>query len=198
MGMTWHDVGSGGMHSGSMGGGPANIVGGSDIDIAVFSGMHGDYSITSSGSARMVADASGRTIAVMTGMDRVYFDDVHLGYDDAAANSARMIGAAFGAQAMAPHLNGVAISLFDQGLTMHDVAEIALANMANIATNEQFVNQVYTNVVGRAPDASEVDFYTGMLHDMGRADMLVMAADSEANAQHIDLVGIMQHGMTFL
>ena len=194
---SWHEMPSGGMHPGPMNG-PVNMVGGSDIDIAVFNGMHGDYSITTSGSTRMVADASGRTIAVMTGMDRVYFDDMHLGYDDAAANSARMIGAAFGTEAIASHLNGIAISLFDQGLAMRDVAEIALANMSNIATNEQFVNQVYMNVVGRAPNAAELDFYTGMLHDMGRADMLVMAANSEANAQHIDLVGIMQHGMSFL
>ena len=131
-------------------------------------------------------------------MDRVYFDDMHLAYDDAAANSARMISAAFGAQAISPHLNAVAMSLFDQGLPMHDVAEIALANMANVASDQQFVSQVYMNVVGRAPDASELNFYTGMLHDMDRADMLVMAANSQANAQHIDLVGIMQHGMTFI
>ena len=135
----------------------------------------------------MVADASGRTIAIMTGMDRVYFDDMHLAYDDAAANSARMISAAFGAQAISPHLNAVAMSLFDQGLPMHDVAEIALANMANVASDQQFVSQVYMNVVGRAPDASELNFYTGMLHDMDQAVQGITSAQSPTSVPSLSV-----------
>lgn len=198
MRFTRHDMRSSGMQPGSPNGGPANLVGGSDIDIAVFSGMHSNYRVTTSGASHMLTDAAGTPLVMMTGIERIHFDDMRVAFDDAAVNSARMIGAAFGAQAMTPHLNGIAMSLFDQGLTMREVADIALANMANIGTNEEFVNRVHTNVVGRAPDGAEREFYVAMLDHMSRADMLVMAASSEATAHQIDLVGIAQHGMTFL
>ena len=176
-----------------------HLPGGSDIDIAIFGGMHADYRITTSASGYTVTDAPGNTtVAMMPHIDRMYFADMRLAFDDAALNSASMIGAAFGPDAMGPQLNGIAISLFDQGLTMRQVADIALANMSATGANAEFVDQVYMNVVGHAPDAAEREFYTGMLDHMSRADMLVMAAMSEANAQHIDLVGIAHQGMAFL
>jgi hypothetical protein len=187
----------GGMRRGNADSGYVDLVGGPDIDIAVFGGMRADYGMTMNGAAHMVTDAAGNPVAMMTGIERVHFDDMRLAFDDAAVNSARMISAAFGAQAMTPHLNGVAMSLFDQGLTMREVAEIALANMGHVGTNEEFVDEVYTNVVGRAPHEADREFYAGMLDHMGRADMLVMAASSDANAQQIDLVGIAHDGMMF-
>ena len=186
------------MQPGSPNGGPANLVGGSDIDIAVVGGMHSDYRVTTSGASHMLTDAAGTPLVMMTSIERVHFEDMRVAFDDAAVNSARMIGAAFGAQAMTPHLNGIAMSFFDQGLTMREVADIALANMANVGTNEEFVDHVYMNVVGLAPHDADREFYVAMLDHMSRADMLVMAASSEATAHQIDLVGIAQHGMTFL
>ena len=103
------------------------LTGGDGIDTVVFPGMHSDFMIDRTAQGCTV---TGLTVSIddtLVGIERLKFSDMKLAFDDAAANTAKLIGAAFGMQFIQPALNGTGISLFDQGNTMQDVAAMALA-----------------------------------------------------------------------
>jgi len=174
------------------------IFGSDGVDTVVFAGMHHDFQVVNATWGCSVADAGGLIADTLYNVERLQFSDMKLAFDDAATNSAKIIGAAFGADHIQPALTGMGISLFDQGMSMRDVAGIALAAMGGHMSNQELVTALYTNVVGQAPDGASLTYYMDMLdHGTSMTDMLMLAANSDANAQHIGLVGMMTHGLEY-
>jgi hypothetical protein len=69
-------------------------------------------------------------------------------------------------------------------------------SLASSTGNEDFVNFVFNNVVGRPPHIDEFNTYISMLvYGSSQAELAVLAADSPINALRIDLVGLAQHGV---
>jgi hypothetical protein len=139
---------------------------------------------------------------------RVHLADTNVAFDlhGAAGNTVRLIGAAYGPDFVTPEFMGIGLNLFDAGATKEGVAGLALGTslfqlLAGSTNNVDFVNHVFENVVGRTPSAEETGHFVGMLQgnggNMTQAQLLVLAADSDANAQHLDLVGLQQHGVEF-
>jgi hypothetical protein len=68
--------------------------------------------------------------------------------------------------------------------------------------NTGFVTTVYTHVVGSAPPDAVRDSFVGLLQGSGgtmtQAELLAFAANSEANAHNIDLVGLQASGVEFV
>lgn len=102
---------------------------------------------------------------------------------------------------------GIGLDLFDSGMSMLQVCQLVLGtplflSLAGSSSNEAFVNLVYENVVGAPPSAAERDFYVGLLTGSGgtmtQAELLMLAANTEANALNIDLVGLQQTGVEFV
>ena len=130
----------------------------------------------------------------------------------AATGTAELIGAAFGlGGAMIqqhPDWNGIGLQMFASGMSMTDVAQFILGTPAfqsmvgGASTNDAFVDAVYHNVTGMVPTQTQHDYYVGLLQggggNMTQADLLVYAANTDANLQHIDLVGLQQTGMAFM
>jgi hypothetical protein len=140
---------------------------------------------------------------------RFHFSDTNIAFDldGAAGNAAKLIGAAFGPEHITPELMGVGLNLFDEGMTMEGVAGLALGTSlfqyhAGGTDNVAFVNHVFENVVGATPSAEQLETFVGMLQGNGgtltQAELLVLAAESDLNAQNIDLVGLQQHGVEFV
>jgi serralysin len=81
------------------------------------------------------------------------------------------------------------------------VCQLVIGVMGN-PSNEAFVNTVYQNVVGVPPSAEVRDFYVGLLQGSGgtmtQADLLQLAANDDANAVHINLVGLQETGVEFV
>lgn len=155
------------------------------------------YSILKTQTGLSLASSVSGTDA-LTGVERLQFSDKKLAFGEAAVDTARIIGAAFGAQSLRPSLSAIGISLFDQGMTRQEVAGLAVSEISGPATNENLVNVLYTNVVGHAPDSASLKQFTDML-DQGtsKAALLLLAADTEQNAQNIDLVGIENNGLEY-
>jgi len=175
------------------------IFGADGVDTVVFPGMHQEFQVVNSTAGCSVTDAAGRIADTLYNVERLQFSDMNLAFDAAAMNTAKIIGAAFGADQIQPALTGMGISLFDQGMSMRDVAGIALGAMGGHMTNQELVTALYTNVVGQAPDGASLTYYMDMLdHGTSMTDMLMLAANSEANAQHIGLVGMMSNGLEYL
>jgi hypothetical protein len=151
------------------------------------------------------AGAGNEAAAVPT---RVHLVDTNVAFDleGAAGNAVRLIGAAFGRGAVTPELVGVAIGLFAHGLSAEDVGGLALGTLrfqeqAGSTSNEDFVDTVHENIVGGPPTQAIREYFLGLLEGSGgtmtQAELLVLAANSEANAHNIDLVGLQQTGVEF-
>lgn len=184
------------------------LFGDSGRDTVVFATSRGGQTMSHSGAALLITGTLGSHI--LQGVERIEFADHKFAFDleggAAAANAARLLGAGLDRSGLTPQLVGMALAQFDQGFSMLQVAEIALASPQILGipglTNGVFVDTVYLNVVGRAPSTAEHDYFTGLLVGSGgamsRAELLVLAANTPVNAVNIDLVGLQQSGLEYL
>jgi hypothetical protein len=185
--------------------GDDHMDGGRGIDTAVFHGERGAYTIVRvSDDTLHVSGQDGSD--VLQNIERLQFEDRKVAFDlgsgQAADATVRLIGAAFGADAVHEHSDyvGVGLQLFDSGHSLHDVAELAAKAMG--MDDSAFIDTVYKNTVGTAPTHEAHDFYESLLQGHGgtmtRGDLLAQAAGTDANAQQIDLVGLQHSGVDYI
>lgn len=175
-----------------MGGhGNDTLTGSAGLNTAVFTGISSDYTMTTSGSSTMVADTIAHRDGADTlnGIQRIQFQDQILAFDlnGDAGQTYRMYQAAF---ARTPDTAGVSywVSQVDQGLSLTDLAQnfIGSAEFQSIygasPTASAIVTGFYTNVLGRAPDASGLSYWLGVLQSgTSEANLLVSFSESAEN-----------------
>ena len=184
--------------------------GGAGTDTAVFQGNRASYSIT-----RMSDDMPGRLHVsgadsgndILDNIERLQFADRKLAFDlqagQAAGDTVKLIGAAFGPNAVHERSDyvGVGLNLFDAGYSLHEVAELA-AKAMGMDDNGAFIDAVYKNVVGTTATHEIHDYLESLLQDHGgtmtRGDLLAFAANTDLNAQQIDLTGLQQTGIEYV
>jgi Ca2+-binding RTX toxin-like protein len=193
-------------------GGNDTIDGGDGADTALYSGARSGYAVGQTASGFKVTDNAGTDGSdTLIGVERLQFADRALAFDlgtgQSAGNTVRLIGAAFGPETVTPELVGIGMRIFDSGLSMAQVAELALGTdlwltRAGSRSNVDFVNTVYENVVGTAPSDATRDFFVGLLQGSGgtmtQAGLLALAADQPLNEGNISLVGLQQNGVEFV
>jgi len=93
------------------------------------------------------------------------------------------------------------LDLFDSGLSMLEVSRFAIDAIGN-PSSSALVSLLFQNIVGVAPSAEEHAFFLGLMEGHGgsltQAQLLEFAANTDANAINIDLVGLQQTGVEFL
>lgn len=191
------------------GSGNQYLFGSAGVDTLLHAGARGQQVLSRDGAALVVSGPLGRH--VLLSVERLEFADRKLAFDFgagfAAESAARLIGAALDKAGITPQLAGQALDLFDAGATLLQVAQQALASpqLAGVLatlTNGAFVDVLFRNVAGRMPTNAEHEHFTGMLQGTGgtmsHAELLVLAANSGANAVNIDLVGLQQNGLEYL
>jgi serralysin len=188
-------------------GGPGNDVldGGAGIDVAVYSGPLAAYNIGIAGASTVVADGepSRDGADTLVNVERLAFADTHVALDLAgnAGIAARMMGAVFGASCVHdPAGMGVALALLDGGMPLPDFFQAALSwRLGNTETPDAIVDLLYINVVGHAPSAADHAYYVQWLQDGSYtpATIAQYAADTQRNADNIDLVGLAAHGVPY-
>ncbi len=187
--------------------GADTIDGGAGADTLYLHVTRASATVTSGsgGLTRVASPESGSD--TLTSVERLAFTDKRLAFDlgaDAAAGkTARVIGAAFDAPALQAHPNwvGTGLQLFDQGMSLVDACQVVVRLMGS-PSNAAFVDTVFSNVVGRAPSAAEQQQYAGLLTGSGgtmsQAELLQLAASTDANAANIGLVGLQTTGLEFV
>lgn len=185
-------------------GGNDTLDGGLGIDTAIYSGNRVGYTIATTSSGFNISGLEGND--TLSGIERLQFADTKLAMDfnngQAGNNTARIIGAAFGASAITEHPDYVTIglNLFDSGQTVLEVSELAV-NVLDLS-NDEFVDTVYQNVVGVAPAPAVHDFYVSLLQGSGgsftQAQLMEIGANSVENALNIDLAGLVQNGVVYI
>lgn len=183
-------------------GGNDTLDGGADADTAAYGGTRAGYTVTKTATGFTVSGSEGSD--TLTSVERFQFADKNLAFDlgpgEAAGDTVKIIGAAFGKSQITPSFVRVGLDLFDGGMTMQQVCVLAVGAMGS-PDNAAFVTTVYTNVVGAAPTPAQRDEYVVQLQGSGgtmtQAQLLELAANTAINAQTIDLVGLQQSGVEF-
>ena len=198
---------AGGGGNDTLSGGAGNDVlnGGAGVDVALYAGNRAAYTITQTAKGLTVSGGT-EGADTLSNIERVQFADKKLAFDLSgnAGNAVKLIGAAFGPSYLQPSLLGTGIQVFDQGMTLQQVAELALGSplftqVAGSRGNEAVVKALYTHVIGKAPTATEMAPFVKLLQDgMSQVDLLVLAANAEQNAQHVDLVGLATTGLEYV
>lgn len=187
------------------GAGNDTIDGGAGVDTAVYSSNRAAYAINGTAPNLTVSGPDG--FDTLSNVERLQFSDKGLAFDlglgEAAGNTVRIIGAAFDGLTIQLHPDyvGIGLDLFDGGWTMPQVCELVIPVMGS-PSNVDFVNTVYQNLVGAPPSQAELDLYVGLLQGSGgtmtQAELLMFAANTEANALNIELVGLQASGVEFV
>ena len=160
-------------------------------------GLHKLYVGTASGGQVNGTDT-------LTNIERLKFSDVAvaLDIDGIAGQCYRIYKAAF---ARTPDLGGVGywINVMDKGTSLQSVAggfifsdEFKSVYGTN-PTNDALVTRFYTNVLGRAPDATGAAYWTGILNNKQDTVANVLANISESAENKASLVGVIGNGFEY-
>jgi hypothetical protein len=172
------------------------------LDTVVYGGLRGAYTISAATPGFTVASAGdGRDTLV--NVERIQFADTNVALDVVGngGKAYRLYQAAFDRSPDKPGL-GFWIDVLDRGHSLDLVASEFIASKefsdtygANL-TDNQFVHQLYQNVLHRTPDAGGFAFWTGRLAD-GAQRSAVLAAFSESPENQAQLIGVMQNGFEY-
>ncbi|WP_395699743.1 hypothetical protein [Aquabacterium sp.] len=178
-----------------------NYDGSGGIDTVVFAQPRAAYALALSTGADVVSTGSLRY--ELANVERLRFNDVQLALDldGHAGQVAKLLGAVFGAEAVAnPAYVGIGLQLADGGTSYEALGQLALdAQLGPNASAQAVVTLLYTNVVGVAPGPADLAFYVGLLEaqTFTPGALAVLAADTDLNQAHIDLVGLAHTGLAF-
>lgn len=175
-------------------------------DTVVYSSASSHYSVTQAAAGFTVRDLSSGSTDTLSNVARIQFADkklaLDLGADASAGQTAEILGAAFGKEALhKTDYVGIGLSLFDAGYTLAQVAQMCInTGLLSAPGNDAFVRAVWQNVVGSPIDATSLANYTGLLesHAYTQASLLALAAQSSANQTQINLIGLANVGMEYV
>ena len=170
------------------------------LDTGAFSGNRSNFTVTKSDGNYIVKDAN--VTETLTNVERLSFDDGTLALDTSGNSGQmyRLYKAAFDRVPDTPGL-GHNIRLVDAGLTLAQMSSAFVVSAEFTTTygalsNAQFINQLYLNVLDRAPDAPGLAHNLNLLNTtLTRADML--AAYSESAENQVAVIGQIQDGIWF-
>ncbi|MRD49150.1 hypothetical protein GHT07_17885 [Caenimonas koreensis DSM 17982] len=192
-------------------GGGDLLVGGEGADMAVFNGLRSSFDITRTLQGFTVvphgASPDGDQVNTLISVERERFTDVTLAFDldGNAGTAAKVVGAMFGAGALAnQQLVGQYLSLLDNGASYEDAIGAAAASerfaqLAGSHSNEDFVDQVFFNLVGFLPPPDLKAQYISILETPGysQAYLGMLAADTFYNLDNVNLTGLAATGLAY-
>lgn len=183
------------------------LQGNGGIDTAVFTVPRAQASITGR-LGSMSTSTSRDGVDDLRQVERLAFTDISLAFDldGHAGQAARLVGALFGpARVKDEHFVGSWIARLDEGMSYQAAVTAAVRSpeffaLAGSASNAAFVNLVYRNVVGVAPDTASRELYVGMLArgEFTQASLAMAACELELTAARIDLAGLASQGLEYL
>jgi hypothetical protein len=198
---------AGGGNDTLMGGSGDDVLGGGNgIDTAVFSGPRSRYALATTSNGFTVTDqttgSAGEGRDSLNGVERLQFADkrIALDLDGHAGQVAKIIGAVFGAKAVA---NREYVGIGLHYMEVENFSYEALAALAVTATGKSspadVVALLWGHVIGGTPSAAEAQPFVDLLNGgMSIGALAVLAADTAFNTSNIDLVGLAKTGVEYI
>ncbi|WP_228895003.1 DUF4214 domain-containing protein [Pseudoduganella aquatica] len=183
--------------------GPTVIQGGAGLDEVAYAEASTGFTLRKSGGGYLVTDGRGISNALVN-VERVAFSDqtIALDADGNAGQAYRLYQAAFDRQPDLPGL-GYWISHLDAGLALRDVAASFLGSQeftrlyGTAQPNQQFVTELYHNVLHRNPEQAGLDFWVRALDNGAmRTQLLVDFSESAENMAQV--IGSIEHGIAYI
>lgn len=186
------------------GAGTNDLRGGGGYDTAIYAGTRGDYTVAMrNGFPAAVTSPTGPT-DTLSSVERLSFSDVSIAFDidGNAGNIYRLYRAAFDRQPDDAGL-GYWISVADKNVSNTFIAselmtspEFTAKYGANLS-DEQFLTQVYKNVLDRDFDQAGFNYWLDVMQDqhVSRADVLYLIAQDTENRAAV--IGDIQNGIEY-
>ena len=177
------------------------------ISTASYAGSRLDYGVKiNSNQTLTVTKLDGaHTSEVLSEALRLEFADSKFAYDlgGNAGKTALLINAAFGPDYLKPNYLGVVMGLFDRGMSLHSIADLAVPIMHDLAgngDNATFVRTIYEHLIGTPPDANAQTALQGILDrgEMTQSTMLEIVTNSDINGTAIKIIGMSHSGVGFV
>lgn len=189
------------------------IIGTSGLNKVVFSEPASNFTISISGSTATLVDKAGTFgTETLNNVQRAVFNDSSLALDFQQGQNghltAMMIGTAFGAGLVSTYF-AAGVSLYDAGQSNLQVATLIeqlglIESQVGSTSNTAWLDFVYKNVVGVAPDSASEASYVNALNNgtYTKATLLALAAGVADGgggtlASQINLVGLQAHGLSY-
>ena len=181
------------------------------IDVVHYAGARDDYVLERSDAGLWsLRTASGSSATPLPGIERMVFDDGAVALDlaaegpgVAAAQAARLVFALWGQAGLdSPDLVGHVMAYVD-GLGLGAASQVAenlglLTALAGDADPAALLTLLHTNIVGRAPDAAELQLLLELpASGYSNAQWVQIAAELAVTAQAMDLDALAQQGLAF-
>lgn len=194
------------------GGGDDTIDGGEGIDTALYSTPRTAASLTWQGASLQVK-TSADGMDTLTNVERVQFADQSLAFDlgGNAGIVAKVVGALLGKTFLQDKaIVGLGLALIDGGMAYQEAvdlvvaeplfAQLAGATPGSAVSSAQFVDFVYRNVAGGAPDAVTRAELIGLLDNgtFTQQSLAMLACEHAWTATTVGLVGLAATGLPFV
>ncbi len=183
----------GAMSSSSRAESPLTVV--SSEPQAIFPGKFADYTVLRSGANVIVTEKiSGRVVATLSAVQKLLFADLTVSTDKAglAGQAYRLYQAAFDRVPDSAGLGFHIAALDGGGATLNQVAQ-GFIDSAEFSTrygtldNAKFLNQLYANILHRAPDPAGLAYWLNLLDTKAitRASVLSGFSESAENIAYV-------------
>ena len=184
--------------------GSHRVAGGDGIDTLVLAQPREAFTLQRAAGVTSVVARDGASRFDLQSTERLKFSDLNLALDldGHAGQAAKIIGAVFGAAAVAnAEYVGIGLQLLDSGTSYETLMQMALKLvLGNNPSDQAVVGLLYRNVMGNAPSTAIESYFVGLLadHGLSQAALAVLAADTAENQAHIGLVGLADSGLPYL
>ena len=185
------------------GAGTNNLIGGGGYDTAIYAGVRGDYTVAmKNGMPAAVTTQAGPT-DILASVERLSFSDTSVAFDidGNAGNIYRLYRAAFDRKPDDAGL-GYWISIADKNVSSTFIATSLMqsqefqAKYGASLTDEQFLTQVYANVLDRDYDQAGFDYWIGVMDQgVARGDVLNLIAQDKEN--YAAVIGDIRSGIEY-
>ena len=173
------------------------------LDTVIYTTVRSSYAITKTSTGFTVSGGTDGT-DTLTHIERLQFSDgnVALDIDGNAGQVYRLYQAAFDRQPDTAGL-GYWINQRDHGATLEQIASgfINSAEFSNLyganPTTEQFVTNLYNNVLHRPLDQAGFDYWVNALASGGSTRDQVLAGFSESAENQANVIGIIGNGFDY-
>ncbi len=186
--------------------GNEHVDGREGTDTQIFSGKEANYTIAQTGKIVTVTDKVGTDgIDTLINVEKLQFSDHTLAIEaqpgQTLLEAYRIYKAAFD---RAPDYGGLGFwynAMDHGGASLADVAGEFIkstefkAMYGDNSTDANFINLLYSHVLGRIPDQGGYDFWINALHTDTRANILVQFSESAENIANI--AGIVANGIIY-
>lgn len=184
-------------------GGNDHLIGGSDIDTAVYETASSQYRIAARGT-KISSLSSDEGSDTLTEVERLAFTDVRLAFDieGHAGTVARYLGAVLGKSAVSNKTYvGMGLKLLDGGAGDDHLMQLALESVLGPSfTPAAEIDLLYRNLTGRPAAPAEIVHWTAELENgaLSGISLAQMAAQLDLNAQNIGLTGLAETGLPYI